>query len=120
VWRRSLGRRVTAGASICHGSELGRARGEEGTEGGREHGREERIGQREQGGVGSYPLQAERRRRASQRGDATDGIGGDTQLLLRVLRKTTGEGVGPQLGCYLLHRAADKRERRKDLGQTRP
>jgi hypothetical protein len=54
-----------------------------------------RVGKREgrererHGGRGSYPRRAERRRE-SQRGDAADGIGGDTQLLLRVLRKTMG------------------------------
>jgi hypothetical protein len=54
---------------------------------------EKRARERERerkGGAGSpYPRRAERRRE-SQRGDAADGIGGDTQLLLRVMRKTMG------------------------------
>jgi hypothetical protein len=59
------------------------------------------------GGRGSYPRRAERRWRSSLR--RIDDGGQDTELLLCLEEDDEEIGVGWALvGCYLLHRLADK------------
>jgi hypothetical protein len=60
--------------------------------------------EREEGSVGSYPLTGgSRLRRGSQR--RIDGVGCARQLL-----PAGGGRRGEEVGCYLLHRAANKTE----------
>jgi hypothetical protein len=69
---------------------------------------EERKGRERDGsGRGSYPRRAERRWHSSLR--RIDDRGQDTELLLYLEEDDEEIGVGWALvGCYLLHRVADK------------
>jgi hypothetical protein len=108
ISRRAQGcsrRSLAAGLGGGHGGDLGRACREE-EEGTREE-RKERGRERDGSGRGSYPHRAERRWRSSLH--RIDDRGQDTELLLCLEEDDEEIGVGWALvGCYLLHRVADK------------